>query len=94
MCKTATDFERQIHCLYHCCFVCFTGAPVFVHNCSSDPLTCERYSITGYPTLTAFRSLSWSTVESCSSSHSTYLRLDYHGVVFVSLHNLVAGLAL
>lgn len=60
----------------------YLGASVFVHNCSSDPLTCERYSITGYPTLTAFRSLSWSTVESCSSSHSTYLRLDYHGVVF------------
>lgn len=57
---------------------------MFVHNCSTDPLTCQRYSITGYPTLTAFRSLSWSAVESCSSSHSTYIRLDYHGPIVVS----------
>ncbi|KAJ7358756.1 hypothetical protein OS493_021532 [Desmophyllum pertusum] len=63
----------------------YVGASVFVHNCSSDPRTCERYSITGYPTLTAFRSLSWSTVESCSSSHSTYLRLDYHGTIVAKL---------
>ncbi len=71
-------------------FVCFTGASVFVHNCSSDPLTCERYGITGYPTLTAFRSLSWSAVARCSSSHSTYLRLDYHGPVVVSNHRSLA----
>lgn len=57
---------------------------MFVHNCSTDPLTCQRYGITGYPTLTAFRSLSWSAVESCSSSHSTYIRLDYHGPIVVS----------
>ncbi|XP_068676963.1 uncharacterized protein [Montipora foliosa] len=59
----------------------FLGASLYIHNCSSDPLTCQRYGITGYPTLTAFRSLSWSAVESCSSSQPTYLRLDYHGPV-------------
>lgn len=59
----------------------FVGASLYIHNCSSDPLACHRYGITGYPTLTAFRSLSWSAVGSCSSSQSTYLRLDYHGPV-------------
>lgn len=58
---------------------------MYIHNCSSDPHTCQRYGITGYPTLTAFRSLSWSAVHKCSSSQSTYLRLDYHGPVTVSV---------
>lgn len=63
----------------------YLGASVFVHNCSTDPLTCQRYGVTGFPTLTAFRSLSWSAVESCSSSHSTYIRLDYHGPIIAKL---------
>lgn len=63
----------------------YLGASLFIHNCSSDPKTCQRYGITGYPTLTAFRSLSWSAVGSCSTSQSTNLRLDYHGPVVAKL---------
>ena len=72
-------------CPIQFCFVFFAGTSLYIHNCSSDPHTCQRYGITGYPTLTAFRSLSWSAVHKCSSSKSTYLRLDYHGPVTVSV---------
>ena len=63
-----------------------SGSAMYIMNCTSDPLNCQRQGITGYPTLTAFRSLSWSAAEACLGSHSksSYIRHDYHGPIAVS----------
>ncbi|XP_031559856.1 uncharacterized protein LOC116296034 [Actinia tenebrosa] len=63
------------------------GASMYLMNCTTDPVHCDQFGITGYPTLTAFRSLSWSVVEQCypSSQQSHYIRVDYHGAIVPAL---------
>ncbi|KAJ8040667.1 hypothetical protein HOLleu_15028 [Holothuria leucospilota] len=55
----------------------------YAHNCTTDPKTCERQNIKGFPTVIAFRNFGKLRYERCSSnSHiQQYLRMDYHGIL-------------
>ena len=60
---------------------------VYIINCDDDPLSCQRHGISGFPSLSAFRSFGWFQAEECLSklaTESPYIRLDYHGAIEVN----------
>ncbi|XP_032219728.2 uncharacterized protein LOC5519100 isoform X1 [Nematostella vectensis] len=59
------------------------GASMYLMNCTTQPISCNKQGITGYPTITAYRSLSWEASERCFPPNHTshYIRMDYHGPV-------------
>ena len=62
------------------------GSSVYLMNCTSDPMTCSRNSLRGFPNLSAFRGLEWPKFSRCLTSQSAKLKftkLDYHGVLLV-----------
>ncbi|XP_071500266.1 uncharacterized protein [Diadema antillarum] len=59
------------------------GGSAYILNCTSDPLTCARLNVRGFPTLIAFRTFGQHSSERCLSPnhHQHTLRMDYHGVL-------------
>ena len=57
-------------------------------NCSESAEVCQRQNIGGYPTLAAYRSISWLHHAKCLSVKTgktlKYARHDYHGLMMVS----------
>ena len=77
-------------------FVSFTagGATYFV-NCTSDPAVCRENNVTGFPTLSVFRGFGWLGSEQCVKAQRdalspAYTRIDYHGVLLVSIRTRFA----
>ncbi|EDV22509.1 uncharacterized protein TRIADDRAFT_58806 [Trichoplax adhaerens] len=59
-------------------------ASIYIINCDHDPLSCQRHGVSGFPSLSAFRSFGWFRAEECLSKAATdspYIRLDYHGPI-------------
>ena len=63
-------------------------AHVYLMNCSESAEVCQRQNIGGYPTLAAYRSISWLHHAKCLSVKTSkilkYARHDYHGLMMVS----------
>lgn len=56
-------------------------AALYLVNCSSSPIICNRYQIQGYPSMKLFRSMPWSGVEGCVTDqlYKQHVILDFHG---------------
>lgn len=55
-------------------------------------MSCQRHGISGFPSLSAFRSFGWFQAEECLSKLATdspYVRLDYHGAMEVGNEQLL-----
>ena len=69
-------------------FFFIDGLSVYLMNCTSNPINCEKHRIVGYPTLVLFRRISLEKQQSCLLSNATFthIRLDYHGHMEVDTH--------
>ena len=72
----------------HIFFYFAEQAHVYLMNCSESAEVCQRQNIGGYPTLAAYRSISWLHHAKCLSVKTgkklKYARHDYHGLMMVS----------
>lgn len=56
-------------------------------DCTSNYKVCKQQSISGFPTLVAYRGISWLHHAKCLSTKTArklkYARHDYHGLIMV-----------
>ena len=63
------------------------GGSVYLMNCTSDPVNCDRHNVSGFPTLVVFRGLGWLYGDQCVTpempTRERYVQLNYHGALVV-----------
>ncbi|ELT99421.1 hypothetical protein CAPTEDRAFT_188536 [Capitella teleta] len=58
------------------------GAAFYLMNCSAEVNRCKQLGVSGFPTLSAFRSFPWIQSHQCMAQNSKedrYMRVDFHG---------------
>jgi hypothetical protein len=66
------------------------GGSLYLVNCTTERELCGVHNIRGYPYITAFRGQGWLGASRCVSDDSQrlpYTRMDYHGVIQVTINN-------
>ena len=63
---------------------------MYMVNCTAEPSLCSKHDVQGYPAVTVYRGHGWAGTSDCISQKAqamfkNYVRLDYHGVLLVSV---------
>ena len=89
--KLYTYLHKRV-CIYlNACIVLFPeGCSVYLLNCSTDAALCGQLGVSGFPSMSAFRSLAGVDSDCRSVAETNVIHMQYHGVLKVRKCNYVS----